>query len=63
VNNLLGKSYFRENSRKEVIKKAVGMANKGDWVLCLGKRHEKTIEIKGKLLDWNERAVLKKALQ
>jgi UDP-N-acetylmuramoyl-L-alanyl-D-glutamate--2,6-diaminopimelate ligase len=57
-----GKSYFREDDREKAIEKAVRMAKKGDWVLCLGKGHEKTINIGSKFLDWDEREVLRKAL-
>ena len=58
----LGKDYFREDDRQKAIEKAVKMAKKGDWVLCLGKGHEKKIEIKGKYLDWNEKQVLENIL-
>lgn len=58
----LGKDYFREDDRQKAIEKAIKMAKKGDWVLCLGKGHEKRIEIAGKYLDWNEKQALENIL-
>ena len=58
----LNKSYFREDDREKAIKKAVEMAKKGDWVLCLGKGHEKSIKIGNRSYDWNEKTTLKRAL-
>lgn len=49
--------------RKEAIKTAAMLANKGDIILVAGKGHEKYQEIKGKRIDFDDKAILKESLK
>lgn len=52
----------RVDDRREAIEKALRMAKKGDWVLLLGKGHERSMNIKGVEVRWNELAEVRKLL-
>ncbi len=59
----LDESYFRIDDRKEAIGFAVNkLAKKGDFVMCLGKGHEKSMNIGGVETPWDERAVVEEIL-
>lgn len=49
--------------RKEAIKTATMLANKGDIILVAGKGHEKYQEIKGKRIDFDDKAILQESLK
>jgi UDP-N-acetylmuramoyl-L-alanyl-D-glutamate--2,6-diaminopimelate ligase len=52
----------RVDDRRGAIEKALRMAQKGDWVLLLGKGHERSMNIKGVEVRWNEFAEVRKLL-
>jgi UDP-N-acetylmuramoyl-L-alanyl-D-glutamate--2,6-diaminopimelate ligase len=49
--------------RAEAIAYAVSLAKAGDTVAILGKGHEQGQEIKGKVIDFDDRAILAKAIE
>jgi UDP-N-acetylmuramoyl-L-alanyl-D-glutamate--2,6-diaminopimelate ligase len=49
--------------RAEAIGYAVSLAKAGDTVAILGKGHEQGQEIKGKIIDFDDRAILAKAIE
>lgn len=51
---VLGETFFREDDRGAAIGLALGLAKKGDWVLFLGKGHEKSMNIGGVEYPWDE---------
>ncbi len=57
------KTYFWENDRKKAIDAAINkLARPGDWVLCLGKGHEKSMNIGGVETPWDEVEIVNQAL-
>ncbi len=56
---VINRNYFRVDDRKAAIKKAVEMAKKSDWVMCLGKGHEQSMNMGGVEKAWNEVEVVK----
>ncbi len=61
---ILGKTFFREDDRAEAIDLAINkLARKGDWVLFLGKGHEKSMNIGGVETPWDEVSVVTKKLK
>jgi len=60
---VLGKTLFREDDRSKAIDMAINiLARKGDWVLFLGKGHEKSMNIDGVETPWDEVLVVKDKL-
>ncbi|MFZ2202146.1 MAG: UDP-N-acetylmuramoyl-L-alanyl-D-glutamate--2,6-diaminopimelate ligase [Microgenomates group bacterium] len=60
---LLNKTFYRIDDRREAIKFAINeLAGKGDWVLFLGKGHEKSMNIDGVETPWDEIEMVRKAL-
>lgn len=57
-----GKNLFRVLNREAAIKKAVRMAQAGDAVLVTGKGSEQAMVVKGRLVPWDDRAVVREAL-
>ena len=49
--------------RKEAIEYALQYANEDDFVLILGKGHEKSIELSNSFLPWDDREVTKKLIK
>jgi UDP-N-acetylmuramoyl-L-alanyl-D-glutamate--2,6-diaminopimelate ligase len=49
--------------RAEAIGYAVSLAKAGDTVAILGKGHEQGQEIKGKIIDFDDRTILAKAIE
>ncbi len=61
---ILGKTFFREDDRREAIDFAINkLAKKGDWVLFLGKGHEKSMNIGGVETPWDEVSEVTKKLK
>ena len=54
--------FIKEVDRKTAIYKGLELVKKGDWVLILGKGHEKSMNIKGVEVPWSDRGVVKKWL-
>lgn len=59
---VLDKNYFREDDRGRAIEMGIKMAKKGDWVLCLGKGHEQSMNIGGVEKSWDEIKMVKSYL-
>ena len=49
--------------RKEAIKFALQYAVEDDFVLILGKGHEKSIESGSKIIPWDDREITKKLIE
>ncbi len=60
---VLGESYFREDDRGKAIEMGMKMAKEGDWVLCLGKGHEQSMNIGGIEENWDEVEKVKEFLK
>lgn len=59
----LGKTFFREDDRVRAIDLAINqLAIKGDWILFLGKGHEKSMNLGGVETPWDEIEIVKRAL-
>lgn len=58
-----GKDFFIKVNRAEAIKFATSLAKTGDTVAFFGKGHEKSMNIKGRELPWDEIAEVTKALK
>jgi len=59
-----GKNLFKIEDRREAIKKAISLAQKGDLVLLTGKGSEQAICVAGgKKIKWDEREVARKLLK
>jgi len=54
--------FIIEPDRKKAIEKAINMAEKGDWVLMLGKGHERSMNISGEELPWSDFVVAQETL-
>lgn len=61
-NKTLGKNLFKILDRKEAIKKAISLAEKGDLVLILGKGAEQWQIFKDKKIPWDDRKIAKEIL-
>lgn len=59
----LGEDFFKIMDRREAIKKALDMAQKGDTVVITGKGAEETMMIGGKMIPWNDRRVVEEELR
>jgi UDP-N-acetylmuramoyl-L-alanyl-D-glutamate--2,6-diaminopimelate ligase len=60
---VLGKTFFREDDRREAIEFVINkLAKKGDWLLFLGKGHEKSMNIAGIETPWDEVQVIKETV-
>lgn len=60
---ILGKTFFREDDRRKAIDMAINkLARRGDWLLFLGKGHEKSMNIGGVEHPWDEVEVIKEML-
>ncbi len=57
-----GDNYTIILDRKEAIKFALEYAEEDDFVLILGKGHEKTIESGGKIIPWDDRKITKELI-
>ncbi|NCU41723.1 MAG: UDP-N-acetylmuramoyl-L-alanyl-D-glutamate--2,6-diaminopimelate ligase [Candidatus Moranbacteria bacterium] len=55
--------YFRIFDRREALKKALLIAQKGDIVVVTGKGAEETMAIRNKRLPWNDKKVIKEILK
>ncbi|MBU4380750.1 UDP-N-acetylmuramoyl-L-alanyl-D-glutamate--2,6-diaminopimelate ligase [Candidatus Parcubacteria bacterium] len=55
--------FIKEPDRKKAIAKAIKLAKKGDWVLVCGKGHEKSLNIGGKEIPWNDKNIINKLLK
>ncbi|NCO04868.1 MAG: UDP-N-acetylmuramyl-tripeptide synthetase [Candidatus Magasanikbacteria bacterium] len=53
---------FQIVSRKEAIEKAVSLAQPGDIILVTGKGSEQAMVVKGSLIPWDDRSVLRAAI-
>lgn len=60
---LLDKTVFLIEDRREAIKKAFDLAQKGDIVLLAGKGAEQTIILQNKHIPWDDRAVARELLK
>lgn len=60
---VIDKTFFREDDRARAINLAVNrLARKGDWILFLGKGHEKSMNIGGVETPWSEVGQIIKSL-
>jgi len=59
----LDKELFKIPSRKQAIKKAFRIANSQDTVLLLAKGAEQTMELKDKIIPWDDREIARKLLK
>lgn len=57
-----GKNLFKILDRGEAIQKAVQMAQPGDLILVTGKGSEQGMVVKGKIVSWDDRKVVRKCL-
>lgn len=58
-----GETYFRVDDRRQAIYFAVNkLAKRGDWVLFLGKGHERSMNVGGVETPWDEVLVVKEIL-
>jgi len=58
----VNKNLFKIRDRGEAIKKAIDLAEEGDLILITGKGSEQAMAVKGKLIPWDDRSVVRKAL-
>lgn len=59
----LGEDFLREDDRGKAIKMAIDEAKRGDWVLVLGKGHEKSMNIGGVEEKWSDVKAVKRNLK
>ena len=57
-----GKDYLRVDDRREAIEEAIDKADKGDWVMILGKGHEQSLNMGGGEMPWSDVEVVREAL-
>ena len=55
--------WYAEPDRRKAMTKAFGMARGGDVVIVTGKGAEVTMEVRGESLPWDEREIIREALQ
>jgi len=60
---ILGKDYWKIAKRREAIKKAIKMAQKGDTVLITGVGHQTTLNIGGREIPWSDQKVVREILR
>jgi len=60
--SFLGKLIMIEN-RAEAIERAIGLAKKGDVILCTGKGAERTQEYSDRVIEWDESGVIRSCLK
>ncbi|MEA3273234.1 MAG: UDP-N-acetylmuramoyl-L-alanyl-D-glutamate--2,6-diaminopimelate ligase [Patescibacteria group bacterium] len=58
-----GKNAFRVMNRREAIKKALISADRGDIVVITGKGAEENMKVGNKLIEWNDKKVVKELLK
>ena len=58
-----GETLFTEIDRREGIRKALSLAEKGDAVIIAGRGVELTIIVKGKTIPWDERKIVREEVQ
>lgn len=58
-----GVDYIMVPDRREAMERACGMAEAGDLVLITGKGHERTLNVNGRDLPWDEEAVAREAIR
>ena len=46
--------YIKEKDRRKAIEKAFFLAQKGDWILILGKGHEQSMNFKWTEYPWSD---------
>jgi UDP-N-acetylmuramoyl-L-alanyl-D-glutamate--2,6-diaminopimelate ligase len=63
VNPVYAKKTLRITDRREAIKTACSISNKGDIILIAGKGHEKYQEIKGVKYDFDDLEILKEVIK
>ena len=63
VGKILDKNLFEILDRREGIQKALEIANRGDLVLITGKGSEQAMCVKGGMIPWDDRQVVKEILQ
>jgi len=51
-----GRDYEVELDRRAAIRRALALARRGDVVLLAGKGHERTLDLAGGPVPWDERA-------
>jgi len=60
---VLNKTFFREDNRRKAIDFAINkLAKKGDWLLFLGKGHEKSMNVGGVETPWDEASIVRGSL-
>jgi len=60
---ILAKNYWKIEDRREAIKKAIEMAEKGDIVLVTGVGHQNSLNIGGKEISWSDQREVRKILE
>lgn len=60
---VLNNSYWKIDQRRKGIKKAIGLAKKGDLVLITGVGHQKSLNINGKEVLWLDQEEVRKILR
>ncbi|MBL7159365.1 UDP-N-acetylmuramoyl-L-alanyl-D-glutamate--2,6-diaminopimelate ligase [Candidatus Microgenomates bacterium] len=60
---ILAKNYWKIEDRREAIKKAIEMAEKGDIVLVTGVGHQNSLNIGGKEISWSDQKEVRKILE
>jgi len=58
-----GKNVFKILDREKAIQKAIQLAEAGDLVLITGKGSEQGMVVKGKIIPWDDRRVVREALE
>lgn len=57
-----GKDYIRVDDRREAIKTAIDKADKGDWVMVLGKGHEQSLNLGEGEIPWSDIRITEEVL-
>lgn len=60
---IFGKTYWKVSDRKQAIRMAVNMAQKGDTVLLTGVGHQTTLNLGGKEVPWSDQKEAMKAIR
>lgn len=56
-------SYYRILNRKDAIQKAISLAQPGDLVLVTGKGSEQGMVVKGQIIPWDDRQMVRESLR